>query len=99
MGVIGILLYDIWTNFGTWLGGWYAYSWEGLILCYTKALPFMFWHLLSTTIAIALVIVPIIYLKENKLKLPEFKIKTMEEKITFSIPILIMVLALLSIIV
>ena len=40
VGIGGILLYDIWTNFGTWLGGWgYAYTWEGLALCYTKALP------------------------------------------------------------
>lgn len=97
IGIIGILSYDIWTNFGTWLGGWYTHNWEGLILCYTKALPFMFWHLLSTTVAITLIVVPIMYLKEHKLEIPKFKIKPIEEKITFSIPILIMVLALLSI--
>jgi hypothetical protein len=99
IGIVGILSYDIWTNFGTWLGGWYPHTWDGLIICYTKALPFMFWHLLSTTVAILFVIVPIIYLKEHKLEIPEFKIKPIEEKITFSMPILIMILALLSIII
>jgi hypothetical protein len=99
MGIIGILSYDIWTNFGTWLGGWYQLNWDGLMLCYTKALPFMFWHLLSTTIAITLVIVPIAYLKEHKIDMPEFKIRPIEERITFSISLLLVILALLSILI
>jgi len=99
-GVGGVLLYDIWTNFGTWLGGWgYTYNWEGLALCYTKALPFMFWHLLSTTIAITLVLVPIIYLKEHKLTIPEFKIKPLEKKITIAVPTVMIALSLLSVLV
>jgi hypothetical protein len=99
-GVGGVLLYDVWTNFGTWLGGWgYTYTWEGLALCYTKALPFMFWHLLSTTLAITLVIVPIVYLKEHKFTIPEFQIKPLEKKISFAAPLVIMVLSLLSVIV
>jgi hypothetical protein len=28
------------SNFGTWLEGWYGYSWEGLVACYVAALPF-----------------------------------------------------------
>ncbi|MDH7507388.1 MAG: hypothetical protein QHH15_06370, partial [Candidatus Thermoplasmatota archaeon] len=88
---------DLWTNFGTWLGGWgYSYTWEGLALCYTKAIPFMLWHLLSTTIAMILVIVPIIYLKEQKITLPEFKITQIEKKITIAIPALLMSLSLVS---
>jgi hypothetical protein len=98
-GIGAILLYDIWTNFGTWLGGWYSHTWEGLILCFTKALPFMFWHLLSTTIAMTLVIVPIIYLKEQKLNLPDFQIKPFENKISFAIPAVLMLLALIALIV
>ena len=98
-GIGGILLYDIWTNFGTWLGGWYSHTWEGLALCYTRALPFMFWHLLSTTIAIAVVLVPIIYLKEHKLTIPEFNIKPLERRLSTAVPAILMVLALLSIIV
>jgi hypothetical protein len=99
VGIVGILLYDIWTNFGTWLGGWgYTYTWEGLMLCYTKALPFMLWHLLSTTITMILVIVPIIYLKEHKITIPEFNITQMEKKITIAVPVLLMILSVVSII-
>ena len=99
VGIGGILLYDIWTNFGTWLGGWYTHTWAGLALCYTRALPFMFWHLLSTTIAMVLIIVPIIYLKEHKLTIPEFQIKPLENKISIAIPAALMVLALISLLV
>jgi len=98
-GICGILLYDIWTNFGTWLGGWYAHTWAGLALCYTNALPFMFWHLLSTTIAMTLVIVPIIYLKEHKVTIPEFQVKPLEKRLSIAAPIILMVLALLSLLV
>jgi hypothetical protein len=100
LGIGGILLYDLWTNFGTWLGGWgYTYSWEGLTLCYTKALPFMLWHLLSTTIAMIIVLVPIIYLKEHKVTIPDFNITQMEKRITIAAPVLLMVLAVFSLIV
>ncbi len=102
VGIVGILIYDIWTNFGTWLGGpaWgYTYTLEGLALCYTNALPFMFWHLLSTTIAMTLVIVPIVYLKENKITLPDFQIKPLERKISIIAPAVLMVLALISLLV
>jgi hypothetical protein len=99
-GIGGILLYDLWTNFGTWLGGWgYTYTWGGLALCYTRALPFMLWHLLSTTIAMILVILPIIYLKEHKITIPDFKITQIERKITIVAPVLLMVLAVVSILV
>ena len=100
VGIGGILLYDLWTNFGTWLGGWgYTYNWEGLTLCYTRALPFMFWHLLSTTIAIILVIIPIIYLKEHNVTIPDFNITQMEKRITIATPVLLMILAVVSLIV
>ncbi len=99
LGIGAILLYDIWTNFGTWLGGWYTHTWGGLVLCYTKALPFMFWHLLSTSIAMVLVILPIIYLKEHKLNIPDFQIKPIEHKISFVVPVILMILALLGLLV
>ena len=99
VGICGILIYDLWTNFGTWLGGWYTHTWEGLALCYTNALPFMFWHLLSTTIAMALVIVPVVYLKEHKLTIPDFQIKPIEKRISIAAPAILMVLALISLLV
>ena len=100
VGIGGILLYDLWTNFGTWLGGWgYTYTWEGLTLCYTMALPFMFWHLLSTTITMILVSIPIIYLKEHKITIPDFKITQIEKRITIAAPILLMVLSVISLLI
>jgi hypothetical protein len=98
-GIGAILLYDIWTNFGVWLGGWYSYSWSGLVTCFTFALPFMFWHLLSTTITIAIVIIPIIYLKEQDFKIPEFKINPLENKLSIAIPAVLMVLAVINLLV
>lgn len=98
-GVGGVLLYDIWTNFGVWLGGWYSYNFDGLVLCYTMALPFMFWHLLSTTIAISLTIIPIVYLKEHGLRLPEFSIKPYEKKLPFIASALLMVAAIFSVLI
>jgi len=64
-GIAGVLLYDLWTNFGCWLL-WYPHTVEGLILCYTLAMPFTLWHLLSTTLSVTFIILPIAYLKETK---------------------------------
>lgn len=36
----GSLLFFVLSNFGTWLGGFYGYSYQGLIQCYTMAIPF-----------------------------------------------------------
>ena len=63
-GIAGVLLYDLWTNFGCWLL-WYPHTVKGLILCYTLAIPFTLWHLLSTSLAIAFVVLPVVYLKEH----------------------------------
>jgi len=51
LGVGSVLLYDLWTNLGCWLG-WYPHTLEGLSACFTLALPFTLWHLLSTTAAV-----------------------------------------------
>jgi hypothetical protein len=59
-GVFLTLIYDLWTNFGWWLGPFYPPTIEGLIACYGAGLPFMLYHCLSgiiTFIAIALPVV------------------------------------------
>jgi len=38
--LLSSLIFFIITNFGVWLLGGYTYSVEGLILCYTMAIPF-----------------------------------------------------------
>jgi len=100
VGVAGILLYDIWTNFGVWLQGFgYAHTFQGLALCYTMALPFMFWHLLSTTIAISLVVIPIVYLKEHRISIPKITMHPFERKTAIAIPATLMVLAIISVLI
>ncbi len=64
-GIASVLLYDLWTNFGCWLL-WYPHTFGGLILCYTLAIPFTLWHLLSTALSITFIVLPIAYLKETK---------------------------------
>ncbi len=97
-----ILLYDIWTNFGTWLGGsaWgYTYSLEGLSLCYTVAIPFMLWHLLSTTVAFALIVLPILYIKENKLISIDSKIQPIEKPVSLGLLLTTMILSIVFVLV
>ena len=44
------ILFYIITNFGVWISGSYSYTFEGLILCYTLAIPFFYNSLISTLI-------------------------------------------------
>jgi len=48
--LLGALLFFIITNFGVWLFGSYGYSINGILLCYTLALPFFAYSLISTFI-------------------------------------------------
>ena len=44
----GAILFFIFTNFGVWSNGQYGYTLEGLIACYTLAIPFFTYNLIST---------------------------------------------------
>jgi len=46
--LLGACLFFIITNFGVWSLGSYGYSFEGIIICYTLALPFFGYSLIST---------------------------------------------------
>jgi hypothetical protein len=46
--LIGALIFFIITNFGVWTLGSYGYTFDGLIICYTLALPFFAYSLIST---------------------------------------------------
>ena len=48
--LLGACLFYIITNFGVWSLGSYGYTFEGLITCYTLALPFFGYTLISTFI-------------------------------------------------
>ena len=51
----GAILFFLITNFGVWTLGTYGYSLEGFIACYTLALPFFGYSLVSTFIFSALI--------------------------------------------
>ena len=46
--LLGACLFYFITNFGVWSLGSYGYTFEGLILCYTLAIPFFTYSLIST---------------------------------------------------
>tara|TARA_B100000989_G_scaffold193234_1_gene145819 strand:+ start:7462 stop:7950 length:489 start_codon:yes stop_codon:yes gene_type:complete len=48
--LLGAFIFYIITNFGVWSIGLYGYTLEGLILCYTLAIPFFAHSLISTFI-------------------------------------------------
>jgi hypothetical protein len=41
LSVVSSLLVFIITDFGVWMGTWYAHTWQGFIACYAAALPFL----------------------------------------------------------
>tara|TARA_S200000501_G_scaffold311401_1_gene301922 strand:- start:3264 stop:3752 length:489 start_codon:yes stop_codon:yes gene_type:complete len=44
----GAFIFFILTNFGVWSQGSYGYNLDGLIICYTMALPFFYTTIIST---------------------------------------------------
>ena len=48
--LLGAILFFIITNFGVWTLGSYTYNFDGLLLCYTLAIPFFTYSLISTFI-------------------------------------------------
>ena len=48
--LLGACLFFIITNFGVWTLGYYGYTFDGLVLCYTLAIPFFSYSLISTFI-------------------------------------------------
>ena len=53
--LLGACIFFIVTNFGVWSIGSYGYTLEGLILCYTLAIPFFAYSLISTFIFSAII--------------------------------------------
>ena len=53
--LIGACLFFVITNFGVWSIGSYGYNLEGLITCYTLAIPFFGYTLISTIVFSAII--------------------------------------------
>jgi hypothetical protein len=99
-GVIGVIIYDLWTNFGFWLSyskmGWYPQTLEGLGSVYISGLPFMLWHIISTAIALTVVAIPLIYLKEHRILKTDFVLKPFEKYSIAGATAVLMVLSIVS---
>ena len=65
--LIGACIFFIITNFGVWTLGSYEYSLSGFLLCYTLAIPFFGYTLLSTILFSFLIELLNIFLKEFKI--------------------------------
>tara|TARA_B110000196_G_C20915667_1_gene552777 strand:- start:252 stop:752 length:501 start_codon:yes stop_codon:yes gene_type:complete len=48
--LLGATIFFIITNYGVWTSGVYGYTLKGLILCYSLAIPFFTYSLISTFI-------------------------------------------------
>ena len=53
--LIGVIIFFVFTNFGVWSLGAYGYNLNGLIICYTLALPFLGYSLISTLLFACLI--------------------------------------------
>ena len=53
--LIGSFIFYIFTNFGVWVNGMYGFTLEGLIACYTLAIPFFAYNFISTLLFSAII--------------------------------------------
>ena len=53
--LLGACIFFVITNFGVWSLGTYEYSINGFILCYTLAIPFFVYSLISTLLFSAII--------------------------------------------
>ena len=65
--LFGALIFYLISNFGVWITGVYEYTIEGLLACYTLAIPF-FGYTLVSTIVFSTIIESIMYYYKNKIK-------------------------------
>ena len=66
--LLGALMFYLITNFGVWSLGSYGYTLDGFILCYTLAIPFFAYSIVSTFIFSGII--------EGIIKLNLIKVKT-----------------------
>ncbi len=69
--LLGACLFFVITNFGVWTIGSYGYSLEGFILCYTMAIPFFSYSVISTLLFSTII--------ETVYKFSKFKIKNYQQ--------------------
>ena len=68
--IVGACIFYLITNFGVWLVGNYTKNLEGLLLCYTLAIPFFSYTIVSTLLYsfIIEIVYLLYYLRKIKIK-------------------------------
>ena len=66
--LFGALIFYLISNFGVWITGSYGYTVEGLIACYTLALPFFGFTVVSTVL-FSTIIETVRYFYKTKIKI------------------------------
>jgi len=69
MGMVFVILYDIWTNAGWWYL-MYPHSLETFVTVFLAGVPFMIYHLLSAAFTFTFIAIPIGYLFYDKTLIP-----------------------------
>jgi|GEM_PF-283093 len=97
---LGIIFYDLWSNFGFWLAysklGFYPQNLEGLATVYIGGVPSMIWHLLSTTLVISVVAIPLVYLREHELIKKNIVLRPTEKYVIASATVILMAASILT---
>jgi hypothetical protein len=100
VGIFGIIIYDLWTNFGFWLGfsklGYYPQTFEGLFSVFISGIPFMIWHILSLSIVLTIFVLPIVIYKEKLIILPSSLIKSKDRIYIISITLILITTSIIS---
>ncbi|MDH7516800.1 MAG: hypothetical protein QHH19_00375 [Candidatus Thermoplasmatota archaeon] len=98
---LGIVFYDLWSNFGFWLAysklGFYPQNLDGLAMVYIGGIPSMIWHLLSTTLVIVFVAIPLVYLREQEIIKKSLVLKPVEKYVIASATVILMTASVLTV--
>ena len=65
--LLGAIIFFIVTNFGVWTSGMYGFTFKGFILCYTMAIPFFAYSLISTLIFSSIIEILFFFTKRKRL--------------------------------
>jgi len=89
VGIIFVLIYDVWTNIGWWYI-MYPHNMQSLVMVFSAGIPFMLYHLISGVITFVVVALPIlVYVSKKKPFDSSINIKSIHK-----IPVVIAALAL-----
>jgi len=99
-GIIGIFIYDLWTNFGFWLSysklGFYPQTFSGFLSVFIGGLPFMLWHMLSFSSVLLIIIIPLIIYKDKSTLLPIVILKPTDKVYILSATLILMAVSIIT---